>query len=68
MTSSQEAWTASRQALRDVTEHPEKVGSHENAIARFLAGAAYADQVHESKGTHDTSPQPPADSGDAADV
>jgi hypothetical protein len=40
MSTRRESWAARRQAMRELAEHPDRREPHEDAIIRYLAGAA----------------------------
>jgi hypothetical protein len=41
-----EEYSAGREALQEVVSQPERERPHESAIARFVAGLAYAERQH----------------------
>jgi len=42
--SEQESWRATREAGGEIGRHPERPGRHEEALSRYLGGAAYRER------------------------
>jgi hypothetical protein len=56
MTTRRESWAAGREAVHQLTEHPDQPQPHEEALIRYLAGAA---AVEAHRGEHSVAQSQP---------